>query len=310
MKKLIFTLALGSIVLLNGADFKLTVWKPWQKIANGEYSAVIESHREIPLWSKLAVEKGKTYKLTWEDRVEGEKTQKITARLNLDGKISAKYSVISKEWTKHTVYIHNHDSANFEFYLRPSKAGAGNKVFMRNIECRTMSDAEMKENLIENGNFEDNRNAADSWLVRGGKDSLLKVVGGQGFMNGAKSLEFSMPKRDKKKFGFTSQYIPFVPGETYVLTFWAKASTKVKLSSEIMLWSPFFKPGHTGKHFWKGHNFIVTNEWHEFRREVTFPSDIAEYPDLKWRASVISFIIPSNTDEGTIWVDDISFQKK
>ena len=176
------------------------------------------------------------------------------------------------------------------------------KLTVRNGTFEEVTPEMMKQNLVLNGNFEDETVKGTAfWNNRNWKESSFpgKIVDGTDFLNGARSLELP--------FGswITSVKVPMEKGKKYELTFWAKGTKDAVISTFLSLWSI---RKHTGKHFWRNSNFKLGTEWKQYKFEITVPTDEKTYPDLKDRTGEIS--IGVNAKDGKYYLDDISYCEK
>ncbi|MDY5696830.1 MAG: carbohydrate binding domain-containing protein, partial [Victivallales bacterium] len=105
--------------------------------------------------------------------------------------------------------------------------------------------------------------------------------------------------------GIISGKIPVVPGKTYRLSFWAKASVPAGLTAEFSLWDP--AGNHKPQHFHSGAQVKIDSGWKKYEVSIPIPSDVGTYPDLAERMGSITFGT-WNGPEVQFLIDDISFQ--
>ncbi len=307
MKTWIVLSLVGFAFLLSAAELEWNVGKPWRKTEKGEYSISYDGKGWPALSKTLPVQPGRFYKLTWEDRLEGTEVPKWQAFVKRNGKMLITGLRLSPNWTARTVYVYSGDAGvlGLRLALDPDKTG---RVFVRGAAWEALSPEELRENRIPNGNFESGSAGTEFWLNLNRKLELpVKIVVGQNFLNGEKSLEMDLPKREQGVCGIQSRSIPMEPGRTYTFTFWAKADSPMGITAAVSIWAP---SGHRGKHSNQTRIFKIDTEWNEYRWDVTIPSDTAEYPDLADRMGSVVFMTWNADQTGTMWFDDISFQEK
>ena len=179
---------------------------------------------------------------------------------------------------------------------------AAAKVTVRNGKFEEVTPEMMKQNLVLNGNFEDETVKGTAfWKDRDWKKKSFpgKIVTGQDFMDGEKSLELPFGS------GIRSISVPMQKGKKYQFTFWAKGTKDSVITSSLSLWSI---RGHKGKHFMRSRKFKLGTAWKEYQFAISVPVDEEKYPDLKDGTGEISIMVKDS--DGKYYLDDISYCEK
>ena len=254
------------------------------------------------LTSKQDVKAGKFYKVTFECKRDGDSIPAVYLRINDGvGREFGTFSCTFNTWTTQCAYfpVSKDGTSTVIWGFDPKEKG---KLTVRNGKFEEVTPEMMKQNLVLNGNFEDETVKGTAfWKNRNWKSNVFpgKVVEGAGFLSGIKSLELPFGS------GVTSVKVPMEKGKKYELTFWAKGTKDAVIGATLGLWSI---RKHQGKHFYRSRKFKLGTEWKEYKLEITLPTDEETYPDLKDGTGEIS--IGVNTKDGTYYLDDISYCEK
>lgn len=182
--------------------------------------------------------------------------------------------------------------------------GKPGKIHLRDIRVTEVAPAELNRNLIENGDWEQGE-LGDFWQSRdaGIIPGSAVLANSPDFFSGSRSLCLK-PSAQKPDYTIRSAYMPVIPGDTFVLTFWGKSDVDTTLGGSIDCASP--ANIHKGKHPHKIATFKLTPDWNEYRLEYTVPRDLAAYPAL---ADGVARIWFSRGAKGTIYLDNLEFRR-
>ena len=283
-----------------------------QKPAAGGNAIRLDAQRN-PAFSKVfPVRSELVYKLTWEDRREGNGDQLLSVVLSPGEKNTGWQFKPTDDWRTRTMYVYNPEASEMKFRIAVKKGEPGS-ILVRNVNCCMMTPEDLQKNLLTNWNFEEESAGIDFWkrepLSRNA--AQFRIAADVNPMNGEQSLELFLPERDQRPAGICCRDIPIVPGRSYIFSFWAKGSRKMNLHATVSVWSPFWPPfDHKKKHSWQARAFKIDETWRPYRWKLSIPSDISEYPDLKWRMVRIGFSSFKSAEIGRIWLDDIVFQEE
>lgn len=306
MKKALFALAIGAAFCVSAAELAMDPQTPWKKTAEG-YSIDYSGSGWTSLSKKVFVEGGKFYRFSWEGRLDGSELPKIQIVFTANGKNSYSPILLTDAWAAQTAYYYAKESTELlvRIALDPGKGG---KILVRNTAWDELTPEQLKANLLPNGDFENGVAGISHWLnLRETLSLPLRIVGGQNFLNGEKSLEMDLPAREKGVWGVKSRSLPIEAGKIYTFSFWAKASAPMGILGGVSIWAP---TGHNGKHFNQIRSFKLETEWKEFSWDVTIPADAAEYPDVADCMAELVLMTWNADQTGKIWFDDISFRQK
>lgn len=182
--------------------------------------------------------------------------------------------------------------------------GKPGKICLSDISIQKIEPDELKQNMIQNGDWEQG-SVADFWQSRdtGIIPGRVELVNSPDFFSGSRSLCLK-PAAQESGYSIRSAYMPIIPGETFVLTFWGKSNIDTTLTGSLDCSSPTNIPD--GKHPHKIANFKLTPDWNEYRLEYTVPSDLSVYPALQDGVARIWF---SCSGKGTIYLDNLEFYR-
>ena len=300
MKKTLFTLTLCAGILAGAADLNWKGGAPWEKAENGEFTIDYQNKGWPSLSSKQEVKAGNFYKVTFECKRDGESVPAVYLHAK-DGNGSKPFGISCctfDTWTTQCAYFPAVKDGSFTVIWGFNPLAAA-KVTVRNGKFEEVTPEMMKQNLVLNGNFEDETvKGAAFWKNLNWKNKSFpgKIVTGQDFMDGEKSLELPFGS------GIKSVSIPMQKGKKYQLTFWAKGTKDAVITAYLSLWGI---RGHKGKHFYKGRKFKLGPSWKQYQFEITIPTDEETYPDLKDGTGEISISVKG--DDGKYYLDDISY---
>ena len=302
MKATLIALGIGAGLAAGAAELNWKPVKPWVKTESGEFTIDYPNQRWPKLFSPQTVKAGKFYRVTFDCKRDGDSAPAVSLMANDGGKNPFGPSVYTyNTWTTLCSYFPAAKDGNLTvaFYLGPR---AATKLTAKNGSFEEVTPEMMKQNLVINGNFEDETfKGTGFWKSSNWKENVLpgKVVEGAELARGKKSLELPFGS------GIQSVFVPMEKGKKYQLSFWAKGTKNATGLAAFSLWSV---KGHKDKHFWKGQNFKLETNWKEYKFEVEIPTDETVYPDLTVGTGTISFSVKGT--DGTYYLDDISYCEK
>jgi|GEM_PF-6641439 len=301
MKATLIALGIGAGLAAGAAELNWKTDNLWKKTENGEFTIDYQNKKWPRLSSKQTVKAGKFYRVTFDCKRDGDSAPALSLMANEGGKNFGPSVLAFNTWTTQCSYFPSAKDGNMMvlFYLGPRAAC---KLTARNGKFEEVTPEMMKQNLVINGNFEDETfKGTGFWKSSNWKETVLpaKVIEGAELTRGKKSLEIPFGK------GIQSVYIPMGKGKKYQLSFWAKGTQKATCTAALSLWSA---KGHKGKHFWKSLNFKLENNWKEYKFEVEIPTDETVWPDLAVGTGAITFIVKGS--DGKYYLDDISYCEK
>lgn len=271
---------------------------PWKKTENGEFTINYQNKEWPRLTSKQQVKAGKFYKVTFDCKRDGDSTPATFLQANDGGKNFGMSVCTFNTWTTQCAYFPAAKDGIMSVIcgLNPRVAA---KMTVKNGKFEEVSAEKMKDNLILNGDFEDETVKGSAfWKSTNWKVSEFpgKIVSRAVFFSGEKSLEIPFGS------GIQSIYVPMKKGEKYQLSFWAKGTKDAVIRVSLSLWNI---RGHKGKHFARSQSFKLGNNWKEYKFEVSIPENEELYPDLKVGTGTISFSVKGS--DGQYYLDDISY---
>lgn len=215
------------------------------------------------------------------------------------------------EWTRGVNHVYSEKGGRCELEIRlfinptepeenlPPTAA----LWLDDIVLRPMDSADMKGELIENGDFEDGRPGflPPGWTRRDSREAGFPTVSvtDQEAHAGKQSLQIAMgAPRDSKgaaAFIVSAGRRRLLLGRTYTLSFWAKSSRPAD--------SRF---GFTGPASYV-QNLHLTPEWQQFSFEVMATPE--QQAAAKWgQAFAFQVVGQLLLGDVTIWYDDVSVQ--
>ena len=303
MKKALFTLCFCAGVFAGAAELNWGGGTPWEKTENGEFTIDYQNKGWPSLTSRQTAQAGKYYKVTFDCKRDGNTAPDVYLRAN-EGKGTKDFGTSNctfDTWTTQCGYfpVLKDGTLTVIWGFNPRAAA---KLTVRNGKFEEVTPEMMKQNLVLNGNFEDETvKGAAFWKNSNWKNKSFpgKIVTGQDFLDGEKSLELPFGS------GIRSISVPMQKEKKYQLTFWAKGTKDGIISTSLSLWGI---RGHKGKHFFKSRKFKLGTTWKQYQFEITIPTDEETYPDLKDRTGEISIIVKDS--DGQYYLDDISYCEK
>lgn len=301
MKATFLALGIGAGLAAGAAELNWKAEKPWEKKENGDFTINYQTPKRPRLISRQTVTAGKFYRAVFNCKRDGDSIPSLVLMANDGGKNFGPSVYTFNGWTTQCAYFPAAKDGNLSvlFFFNPRAAG---KLTVKNGKFEEVTPEMMKQNLVINGNFEDETfKGTGFWKSSNWKDTVLpgKVVEGMALTRGKRSLELPFGK------GIQSIFVPMEKGKKYQLSFWARGTKNAVGTAAFSLWSA---RGHKGKHFWKSLNFKLENDWKEYNFEVEIPTDESVWPDLAVGTGTISFIVKGS--DGKYYLDDISYCEK
>ena len=297
MNKLnILLLAAALFPALSADEFRAA--KPWHETAKGTYSINYPGKGWPMLERTLELKPETFYRVTLEARSEGG-----TPACNLifrrgDGVTVFNSIIPTSDWSRQTFWFYSRNAKTAKLQCTFDPKGGAGKIAVRDIRTEEVSDP-ASGNVMPDADFE--QNTAPLFWRAHRKGTVAPVLAESGdFLTGVRSLQFTSSGNS----GIISGKIPVIPGKTYRLSFWAKASVPAGLTAEFSLWDP--AGNHKPQHFHSGAQVKIDSGWKKYEVSIPVPSDAGTYPDLAERMGSITFGT-WNGPEVQFLIDDVSF---
>lgn len=155
---------------------------------------------------------------------------------------------------------------------------------------KSASNASGALNLLQNPSFENGLSPWKFMVTSGASGSISTTTSGA---DGEDAAQISITKANTSNWWYLqfSQYnIPTTAGQTYTVSFWAKASSQRTIQNVIQA---SFSPYKTYDY----HNFNLTTSWQEYYYTFTTP--------VTQNTNFIGFNLASCT--GTVWLSNVSY---
>lgn len=182
--------------------------------------------------------------------------------------------------------------------------GRPGRVRISKLLITKVAEKELSRNLIENGDMEQG-DVTDFWQSQypGIIPDFASTATSTDFFCGNRCLRLKFSAA-KPQYSIRSAFMPVIPGEKFVLTFWSKGNCDTTLGVSIDCASP--TNIYRGKHPYKFSTVKLTTEWNEYRIEYLIPDDLATYPSL---ADGVARIYLLHQGKGTIELDHFEFHR-
>lgn len=298
LQHLFFGLILvGPSILCAGNEPAIRTTGGWVKEADG-FSLDYGSAKNGAVYLTKSVTPHTIYRISW----EVERSTPQTPTLTLFVETSPKHYVQFEG--KHRCHYWNAGDETILKLRFDLSSGKPGKIRLSNIQVAEVAPEELNRNLIEYGDWEQGE-LTDFWQSRDADiiPAYASLESSTDFFSGNRSLCLK-PSTQKPDYSIRSAFMPVVPGETFVLTFWARSDCDTSLQVAIDCASP--TNIYEGKHPYKFATVNLTPDWNEYRLEYILPRDLVVYPALKDGVARIWF---TRQAKGTIYLDNLDFHR-
>lgn len=200
--------------------------------------------------------------------------------------------VPEKEYLPFTHYqFFRKGNGEFRIYQNP---GPKNTLKFRNLKVERLEEADLKKNLVPDGEFE-----SGAWKPfwregRWGDQESVNVAAPSDFLQGKNSLKMGEPAKGKVN-ALVSRHMPARSNQTVVMTLWAKADTPQPLRLNLDF------ERQSGKHLYQLKTVALTPEWKEYTFEF-------KTPELENKR--IQLHLQRESFPGDVWIDHVEFREK
>lgn len=309
MKKTVLFL----VLLTLGTILSAEEWKPfrrslWENEGKDHYRCNLSGTEKR--WNVIGLKKDlepeRFYRLSFFAKGEYPKGNLQIGIIRADKNRLSFRTDLHQNWTKHQQIFYSKKGGPAELLFSfPKNKKCGAEI--RGIELERVPESELTGNLYPEGDAEDPETGAGNWtLLSQELPEFLSVEPNQDFLAGERNFVLKFSPVKKGAAGIKTRYLPITPGRKYRLSFWAKANKKTGLHYIISLWPP---EKHSGKHFWKQNQAVLSPEWRPYSMEAEIPNDLKEYPDLAGRILYLCFRVSNNQEAAEIRLDDIVFEE-
>lgn len=182
-------------------------------------------------------------------------------------------------------------NGEFRIYQNP---GPKNTLKFRNLKVERLEEADLKKNMIPDGEFE-----SGAWKPfwrkgRWGDQEAVNVSAASDFLQGRNSLKMGEPAKGKVS-ALVSRHMPARSNQTVVMTLWAKADTPQPLRLNLDFEQQF------GKHLYQLKTVALTPEW----KEYSFEFNVQELENKR-----IQLHLQRESFPGDVWIDHVEFREK
>ena len=200
--------------------------------------------------------------------------------------------VPEKEFLPFTHYqFFRKGNGEFRIYQNP---GPKNTLKFRNLKVERLEEADLKKNLIPDGEFESGAWKPFWQKGRWGDQEAVNVSAASDFLQGKNSLKMGEPAKGKVN-ALVSRHMPARSNQTVVMTLWAKADTPQPLRLNLDFEQQF------GKHLYQLKTVALTPEWKEYTFEF-------KTPELENKR--IQLHLQRESFPGDVWIDHVEFREK
>ena len=200
--------------------------------------------------------------------------------------------VPEKEFLPFTHYqFFRKGNGEFRVYQNP---GPKNTLKFRNLKVERLEEADLKKNLIPDGEFESGAWKPFWQKGRWGDQEAVNVSAASDFLQGRNSLKMGEPAKGKVN-ALVSRHMPARSNQTVVMTLWAKADTPQPLRLNLDFEQQF------GKHLYQLKTVALTPEWKEYSFEF-------KTPELENKR--IQLHLQRESFPGDVWIDHVEFREK
>jgi len=309
MRSVFLLLLISCLCALEAAGLSITPGAPWKAVAENEYFIDYQGQGwPVLTLNPASMKPNAYYKVTWYGKVEGGQVKNF---FEISVKNGNKSDSRQQAWwadgnyNRYTCYFKNPDQAvpTLRFSVNP---GPGGKVYVKNIAVTALTDAELKNSLLPDGDFESCNTIPTAWSREDGQGVTGNaIVASPMFLCGTKSLQMSSAK--VKNNVLISPYLPARPGKTYILSFWARGSADVPFTATINYDGQLTKGG---KHLYKAKTFKVDKDWKLFSFAFPIPNDLTTYPALQDGTAKLQLHLNRRDDDVQVWLDLIEFREE